>query len=171
MTALKCVAWALALGLVAAPALRADDETKVPLDKVPAAVKKAVEDKFPGATLVQAETEKEDGKTVYEIGIKFKGATIEVTVTPEGTVTCVEKTVELKDVPKAVAAALEAKYPKAEVKLVEEVTKGEKVYFEFQIVTADKKKMEVEFDPTGKFLAEEKKDGEKDEKKPEPKKP
>jgi hypothetical protein len=144
------------------------DEEKVPLDKVPKAVLDAVKAKFPKAKLVGASTEKEDGKTVYEVAIKDGDTNIDVTVTPEGKITTVEKEITLKDVPKAVADALEAKYPKATVSKVEEISKDDKITeYEFLITTADKKKLEVSFDPKGKFLEEEKKD--KEEKKPEKK--
>src|SRR5205085_11412445 len=55
-------------GLVAiSDRCRADEEEKVPLDKLPKAVTEAVKKKFPRAELVSAEKEKQDGKTVYEV--------------------------------------------------------------------------------------------------------
>jgi hypothetical protein len=147
--------------------VRADDEKeeKVPLDKLPKAVVEAVKAKFPKAELVSAEKEKEDGKTVYEVAIKNEGQNIEVTVTPEGKIIEIEKEIALKDVPKAVSEALEKKYPKATVKKVEEIIKNDKTEgYEFLLVTADKKTVEVKFSPEGKVLNEEKKDEEKKDK-------
>lgn len=162
---LACVV--LAVVVLRAPA----DEEKIPLDKVPKPVLEAVKAKFPGATLVGAEKEKADGKTVFEVKLKARGQAVEVTVTPEGKILTVEKVIEAKDVPKAVTEALEAKYPKATVKLIEEISKDDKVAaYEFQIVTAAKKKLEVQFDPSGKFLEEEKNDEKKEDKKEEKKK-
>lgn len=140
------------------------DEEKVPLDKLPKEVTEAVKKKFPKAELVSAEKEKEDGKTVYEVNIKNEGQTIEVTLTPEGKIVSIEKEITAKDLPKVVADALEAKYPKASIKKAEEIIKEDKlISYEMLIVTADKKKLEVKFDPTGKFLEEEKKsDSDKD---------
>ncbi len=43
------------------------DETKIPLDKVPEIVLKTAKEEVPGITLLEAETEKEDGVTVYEL--------------------------------------------------------------------------------------------------------
>jgi hypothetical protein len=158
----------VALLALTAACARADEEEKVPLDKLPKAVVDAVKAKFPKAKLVGAEKEKEDGKEVYEVAIKDGDSNIEVTVTPEGKITTVEKEITLKDVPKAVSDAFEAKYPKATVKKVEEISKDDKITeYEFLIVTADTKKLEVSFDPKGKFLEEEKKD--KEEKKEEKK--
>jgi uncharacterized membrane protein YkoI len=168
-TMLRWSVAALVALTVAARGGAADDdkEEKIPLEKVPKAVLDAVKAKFPKAKLVSAEKEKEDGKVVYEINIKDGGKTVEVTVTPEGKIVSVEKTIAEKDLPEAVTEAFKKKYPGATVKLVEEVTKGDKVYFELQILTKDKKKLEVEFDPKGKFLKEEKKGDEKKEEKKE----
>lgn len=152
----------LALALVCARA----DEEKVPLDKVPKAVIDAVKKEFPKAEVAGAATEKEDGKTVYEITLKLNKKNIDVTVTPEGKITLVEKEIDAKDLPKAVATALEAKYPKATIDLVEELSKDGKVTaYEMKITTADKKKFEVEFAPDGKFVKEEAKKEEKKEEK------
>jgi len=142
---------------------KAPAEEKVDLEKVPKVVLESVKKKFPDAKLVGASTEKDGDKLVYEIEIKVKDKTIDVTLTPDGKIVLVEKEIDPKDVPKAVAEALEKKYPKATIKLVEEVSKDDKIEkYEYQIVTADKKMLEVSFDPAGKFLAEEvKKDGDK----------
>jgi uncharacterized membrane protein YkoI len=156
------------LAVVALTAVRADDEKeeKVPLDKVPKAVLDAVKAKFEGCELVSAEKEKEDGKDVYEIAIKHKGQKIEVTLTPEGKIVSVEKEIAVKDLPKAVTEALDAKYPKATIKKAEEETKDDKVTYEVLIVTADKQTIEVTLDPKGKILEEEKQEEKKkDEKK------
>jgi len=150
----------LVVVLLAVTVGRTDEkEEKVPLDKLPKAVVDAVKAKFAGADLVSAEKEKEDGKIVYEVNIKFKGSTIEVTVTPEGIILTAEKTIKAKALPRAVSDALEAMYPKASVKKAEEISKEDKITaYEVLIVTADKKTVEVEFDPAGKVIKEEKKD-------------
>ena len=127
-------------------------------------MKETVKAKFPDAELVSAEKEKADGKTVYEIAIKNKSQSIEVTVSEEGAIVSIEKQIELKDLPKPVAEAFAKKYPNATVKIVEEVTEGEKVKFELLIAFGDKK-LEVSFDPQGKLLQEEDKSKEKEEKK------
>jgi hypothetical protein len=147
------------------PAVRADEE-KVPLDKVPKAVTDAVKAKFPDAKVVGAEKETEDGKTVYEIAIDNKGRKIEVTLTPEGKIVTVEKEITAAELPKVVADALDKKYPKATIKKIEEISKGDKITaYEALIVTSEKKTLEVSFDPDGKFLEEEVKKSEKKEEK------
>ena len=136
--------------------LRADEE-KVPLDKVPAVVKDAVKKQFPKAELVSAEKDTEKGKTTYEIVTKNEGKQITVTLTAEGEITGLEKQINSADLPKAVTAALEAKYPKAELqKTAEEVYEvkagAEKlVSYEVVLTTAEKTKHEVLVSPEGKI--------------------
>jgi hypothetical protein len=159
--------FSLAGVLVPVGRLRADEE-KVALAKVPKAVLEAVKARFPDAKLLGAETEKEDGKTVYEIAIKDKDQKIEVTATSDGKLVSIEKQIAARDLPKTVAITLEAKYPKATYKMIEEVIEvkdgKERVEgYEVLLVTAEKKQLEVVVAPDGKISKEEKKDKEKDE--------
>ena len=149
----------LFLALLWAPPLARADEDKVPLDKVPPAVLDAVKAKFPGAKLKGATTEKEDGKTVYEIELIYKEHHHDVTLEPEGKIVSIERQIAKKDLPDAVARALEAKYPKATWKILEELMKGDaKVYaYEVLLVTADRQSVEVVLDPQGTITKEEKK--------------
>jgi uncharacterized membrane protein YkoI len=162
--------WLIAGALVsmlAGAAARADEEKegKVPLDKVPKAVLDAVKAKFKGAELVSAQTEKEDGKLVYEINLKHEGHSIDMTLTPAGKIISIEKTITAKDLPKAVAEAIDSKYPKSTFKKVEEIIEGGKTTYEVLLVTGDKKTIEVVVDPTGKIVKEEKKEEKKEQKK------
>jgi hypothetical protein len=161
-TFLRLTACAAVLAFVSG--VRADEE-KVPLDKVPKEVMETVKKKFPDAKLIGASTEKEDGKTVYEIELKVKDVHYDVTLSTEGKILLIEKEVAFKDLPKAVAEAFEKKYPKATYKVVEEISKDDKIVkYEATLVTGDKKTVEASFDPDGKFLAEEKKEEEKKDK-------
>jgi uncharacterized membrane protein YkoI len=145
--------------------LRADEE-KVPLDKLPDPIKASLKEKFPDAKLIGAEKEKMDKETVYEVELEYKGAKYDVTFKADGSIVSSEKTIAVKDLPKAVVAALEGKYPKATINSAEEVTKGKdlkELSYEVVITTADKKKFEIELDPMGKILeTEEKKEEKKD---------
>jgi uncharacterized membrane protein YkoI len=160
----RLLALGVALGLLTVAAARAADEgeKKVPLDKVPKAVLDAAKAKFEGAEIKGASTEKEDGKLVYEISLIHKGRKIDATFTPEGKVVSVEKEIKSGEVPKPVADALKEKYPRAKVKIAEEVTEDGKVKYEFLLDTGNGE-VEAVFDPSGKLLKEEKK--EKKEKK------
>jgi uncharacterized membrane protein YkoI len=150
------------LGLAAVVALtaalaRADDgEEKVPVDKLPKAVTDAIKDKYPGAELVSATKDTDDGVVTYDVTIKHKKQERDVTLTPEGKIVQVEREIEVKDVPKVVHDAVKKKYPGATVKGASEISKDDKVAeYELEIVTKDKKTLDVTFDKDGKFIEEE----------------
>jgi len=156
---------AAAAALMVVSFLSAADE-KVPLDKVPKKVTDAVKARFPGAEITSVEKETENGKVVYDIELKQKGTKYEMDILEDGTVVEIEKEIAVKDLPEAVTKALEAKYPKATIKEAMEMTKvngkEEKLYgYELEIVTADKKKLELEIAPDGKILKTEKSEEDK----------
>ncbi len=145
--------------------VRADEE-KVPLEKVPKAVLEAAKKRFPKAAVIGASKETEKDKTVYEVELKDAGKTIDVTLTPEGVITTIEKQIDAKELPKAVTDALEKKYAKATFKTLEavySVKDGKEAldYYEVLLVTAEKKTIEVEIFADGKIKAEEEKKAEK----------
>lgn len=166
MNRIACVL-ALAAGMAAVVNVRADEE-KVPLDKLPKAIKEAVEKRFPKVEMTGASKEKDGDKLVYEVSLKRDGKNIDVTVTEAGAITLIEQQIDFKDLPEAVARTFEEKYPKAEYKVVESVTKvadGTETleYYEATLVDAGKKTWEVEVLPDGKVKsATEVKDGKKD---------
>jgi uncharacterized membrane protein YkoI len=146
------------LGLSALAVGARADEEKVALEKVPAAAMKAVKDKFPAAEIRQAEKEVEEGKTIYEIGLKDHGQNIDVSLTEDGTILEIEKEITAEDLPHAVADAVKAKYPKGTIKKAEEVSKGETRAYEV-IVAEGSKSREVVLDRAGKILEDEESDG------------
>jgi len=157
----------LAILLLGMNVLRADDdEEKVPLDKLPKVIVEAVKAKFPKGELVEATKEKEDGKTLFEVIVKIGESKIEVVLTEKGEIVEVEKPIDVKDLPKAVKEAIDAKYPKATLSEAEEVTKAEKIQYEVVVKTAEGKTLELTLDPAGKILeTEEVKDEKKEDKK------
>src|SRR5262245_25014563 len=91
-----------------AAAARAEDKKKaekVPLEKVPKAVRDALEGRFPGAEVTSIEKETTGGKVLYDIELKHKGRKYEMDVYEDGTVVEIEKEVAAKDVPEAVTKA------------------------------------------------------------------
>ena len=137
------------------------DEEKIALDKVPAAVRKAVKDKFPKAEIKEATKEVEDGKTTFEIGLKHNGHAIDVLLKEDGTILEVEKEIAVADLPRAVADAVKAKYPKGETKKAEEVVKGETTSYEIVVVDNGKNR-ELAVSADGKILDPEKAEDDKD---------
>src|SRR6266850_1307221 len=115
----------LIMALITIPFALAGEE-KVPLDKLPKEVVKAVTSKFPKAKMESAVKSTTDGKTKYEVTLKAGKFGIDVTVTSEGKIVQVEKEMAFTDLPKPVAAAFSAKYPKVNVKRIEELSKEDK---------------------------------------------
>ena len=147
-------------------------EESIPVDKLPKAVLETVKKRFPKAEIVEAEKSTEDNEEEYVVSIKDGKTEIDVTLTPDGKITLIEKEIPVKDLPKAVADALAAKFQKATIKTAYEVTtvtdgKEELDYYDVVVVTADKKTLDVEVTPDGKI---EQVEEHKEEKKEEPKK-
>ncbi len=130
-------------------------EEKIPVEKLPAAVRKAIMSKFPKAEIESASKEVDDGKTIYEVELEIKDRSVDVALKADGTILEIEREVPFDEVPKAVKKKLAAKYPKAKIEKVEEVTKGEDgpVHYEVAITT------EVVLTAKGKIIkAEEEED-------------
>ena len=136
----------------------ADEELGV--KDLPKAVVAAVKARYPQGEIEEVEQETEDGKTVYEVEVEIEsdGHETELTLslTPEGKILEIEKEIAAKDLPKAVAEALAAKYPKASYQRIEEVVKVENDKdkldsYEVLVLTADKKKLATSVTPNGKI--------------------
>jgi uncharacterized membrane protein YkoI len=145
------------VGLVVLTAGGRADDKKISPDKLPAKVKAALNDRFPGATVTSAEKEIENGQVVYDLELKHDGRKYEMDVKEDGTIMEIEKEVAFKDLPEAVTKALGDKFPKANYEEFMEVNKveGKKetpTHYEVTLVTADKKKLEVEVSLEGKIL-------------------
>ena len=156
MARLIALAAALALG-GGAPA----DDEKVSPDKLPAKVKEAVKAKYPRAEVTSAELGDQDGTKVYELGLKQGEKTWEASFTPEGKFVSAEEPVASEaDLPPKVKETFRTKAPDAKVVKMEKETVGEgpdaKVVYEI-VIEKGKDMVELQFDPEGKLLGEEKK--------------
>lgn len=153
------VAWSL---LVVSPVARGA-ETKITIKEVPANVAKAEKSKWPKAEILGVEREEEDGKTIFEFGLKEGTRKWDVSFDSDGGLVAVEETIADKEVPAPVKKAVADKYAQGKVVLIEKVTEGEgklaKVFYEYKIKTAEGG-VEVKLDPAGKLLGEEQKKGE-----------
>jgi hypothetical protein len=129
------------------------DETKIPLDQVPAPILKALKAKFPGAKIAkEAVKEVEDGKTLYEVSLTADGHNIDAVAKPDGTIEAIEKEIAVADLPGPVTKAIKAKYPAAKFGKTEELTKGQTITFETVLTVPGKKPFEVVLDGKGKFI-------------------
>ena len=106
----------------------ARDEGEIPFDKLPAAVRKAVEAAVPKVKWESGTKEVEGGKTVYTVdGENAKGKAVSVEVTADGKVLEVSVEVTMAEVPAVVKDALRKKLPRFKVDDVYEVSRDGKV--------------------------------------------
>ena len=100
---------------------------------------------------------KEGDAVVYDIEFKENGRKCEADIKEDGTYVNYEREIAAKDLPKTVTDAVEKKYPKATMKEIMEIMevkgKDDKLEgYEINLVTADKKEVEVTVAPDGKIL-------------------
>src|ERR1051326_506395 len=128
---------------------------------LPKAVTKTIEDKYPKATIKSAESSTRDDKVTYtvllenDVLVEKEKQRVQLQLTAEGKVSAMRKRIAASDLPKAVAATLEKKYPKAEIKRVNEANEGDKVSYIVLLDTADESIMAV-LDADGKVLEDQK---------------
>jgi hypothetical protein len=166
---MRTILYALAITVVffGPLALGRADEERVPFDKLPAAIREAVNKRFPRAEMIGAVKENEDGKTEYEVTIREGGAKMDIMLTVGGSITAIEKSIAATSLPRAIQSAVQRKYPKSAYKRAEEVTtvkngKEDLDFYEVVLETATKKRIEVQIGVDGKI-----REG-KEEGKPEP---
>ncbi len=97
------------------------------------------------------EDEKDESKVVYEVTLSQKGHAIDVTVEEDGEIEEVERTIDLKELPKIVTDALDKKFPKSTLKSAEaiyEVEDGEMELEGYEVIltSADGKEIEADVD-------------------------
>jgi hypothetical protein len=138
----------LSAGLVGA------GEEKVPLDKLPKEVVKAVTAKFPKAKMESAIKATVDGKSKYEVTMRAGKFGIDISITADGKIEQIEKEMALGDLPKPVSDAFKSKYPKVKVNRIEELSKDDKVVSYELLIESGARTLEAYFDPQGKFLQE-----------------
>jgi hypothetical protein len=154
MRSLTAAGFLAVLGLASATPAQ---EGVIPMDRVPRAVMNAAKARFPGAEIRKASEETEDGKTTYSLEMKHQRHDLGVTFTGDGTVVLVETDLPKKELPRAVLRAVALQYPGASVSGAGSVRKGPEVkktadYYQFYLLTADRKPRLVKVDPKGKVL-------------------
>jgi hypothetical protein len=123
-----------------------------PADSCPDAVKTSIARAFAKSSITKCKAERENGRDQFEVVVaKDGGAVAEVDVLPDGTILQVEEKIAVEQLPKAVAKAFAAKYPKAKPAAAEKQTptKGAPTY---EIKFGGK---EATFTEDGKFVEEE----------------
>lgn len=135
-------------------------EKNLPPDQVPLAVMDSLRTKFPDLAVKKASTERENGQDVIEVAFSARGGSYEAESTPQGKLIAIDRMVEVRDLPGAVTNAIHEKYPDAKITSAEEVTKNDAVAYHEVNITSGSQRMELQVDPAGKIINEEKKSAE-----------
>ncbi len=135
-------------------ALCADDYRPLPLNQVPKAVRDAVMTRFPEAKPREAHQGIDENKKPFiDVHALVKNQKVWVTCEIDGTIRTVDREITLSEVPKAVAAAIQKRYPKAAVRLVNEITEGASPTYDVAL-TFNKKNVIATFSAAGEFVEE-----------------
>lgn len=84
----NCLILGFAAALLTAPVFAGE---AVPIDRLDAKITDAIKDKFPGAELISAERDTDDGQVKHEVQIRHQNAVWEVDVGADGTITEMER--------------------------------------------------------------------------------
>ena len=118
-------------------------ENKVKLENLPPAVQAAVKEQTKNATLLGLSTEKEKGKTMYEVETQVNGKGRDLMLDETGKVVETEEEVDIDSIPAAAKAAIQKRAAGGTVTKVEKLTAGSAISFEAAIKTRAGKNIEV----------------------------
>jgi hypothetical protein len=138
-----------------AAAFGADDDYRpLPLNQVPPAVRDAVLKKFPGAKPQDAHQGIDENKKPFiDVHILAGNRKVWVTCDPSGAIRTIDREITLQELPNSVAAAAQRKYPKATVRLVNEISEGTSPVYDIAL-TVNKKAIIATFSSSGEFISE-----------------
>lgn len=128
-------------------------EKEIEAKELPKVVANVVEARFPKATVKKAEKETKNDAVTYQVRLETtdkKSAAL--VLDTAGKVLAQQKEITAKELPKAVAAVVEGKFPKASVKKAEEATQGDATTYTVVLEIADKKTAAIALDAAGKVL-------------------
>lgn len=85
----KSLAFLFVLGSLWVLPATADDDIRI--EELPQAVRAAIEQRFPGAELLRAERDRDDGRIEYEVDIRHDGKRYEVELLEDGRITDIDE--------------------------------------------------------------------------------
>ena len=135
-----------AVAMVATAGLAHAADQKITSKNLPPAVKATVEAESKGATVKGISSERENGKTVYELETLVNGRTRDLMIDSAGKVYVVEEQLDAATAPAPVRTALEAK---GRIVVLESVTRDGKTTYEGQVQPAKGKKIVLELNADG----------------------
>ena len=143
---------AIAAGLLLLGGNASAQEKRIKRSDLPPAVEKTVAAQSAGATIRGFSTEKENGKTLYEVEMTINGHSKDISMISDGSIVEIEEQVSLDSLPAEVKAGLQAKAANGKILKVESLTKKDRIVAYEAKVEANGKKSEIQVGPDGKPL-------------------
>src|SRR5215471_18965866 len=132
-------------------------ERKVTMSKLPPAVRKTIEEQTKGATIKGISSEKENGKTQYEVETLVNGKTRDMIINADGSVDEVEDQVDLSSLSPEVQKTITQHAGKSKILVVEALSKGGTLQaYEIGIRNAAGKRSEFQVNPDGSLVTKKK---------------
>ena len=112
-----------------------ESEEAVAFDQLPAAVQKAVQKAYPGATIEKCVKETEDGKVEYEVELTSGNLEAELELSASGRIleTETEEEIALDQLPRAVASAVTRLVKGGELLEAERIREGRTTAYEVEV--------------------------------------
>jgi uncharacterized membrane protein YkoI len=129
------------------------EDTKIKRSDLPAPVQQAIGQISQGAKIVGYAKEVENGKTFYEIEMKTRNLTKDVTLDDAGKTVAVEQEVTFASLPPAVKDGITKAAGTAKIVKVESITKGSTMTYEAALKGGKVK--EIVVDKDGKLISKE----------------
>jgi uncharacterized membrane protein YkoI len=134
-------------GFLISASLLAD--TKMPFDRLPAAVQSSAKANARGAEIVGASKEVENGQTSYEVETKLGGKSRDLSFDQSGKLLAIEEEVTSGALPPAAWAAIQKRAAGGVVKKIESITQGTAVSYEAVVKTKSGKNREIAVNADG----------------------
>lgn len=126
-------------------------ETRIPRNRVPAAVLNAFKAEYPKAKIIGTLKESKHGMLYYEIESRDGKMKRNVIYTPAGVVSEIEDFIPAKLLPNAIQTVIAKDHPKAKIRSVEKNIQGAAIKYEV-LFQEGRKKFEVIYSPDGNIL-------------------
>ena len=137
-------------------------EKKISEEELPTAVRATFEKSYPHAKIQGVSQEVEKGKKVYEIESMDGTVRRDLLFKADGSIVEIEEELAAGDLPAAVKATIQKKYPSEKVEKAEKITKGSIEEYELHLL-AGKTRYEVVVAPDGVIRTREKENDEETE--------
>lgn len=118
-------------------------EVEIVTSKLPIKIAAALDLRFPGAKLIDAERTMEDGTPVYEVNAEWEGQLVGVTLTTDGTIVEMEQTLTAGELPQPVLDWVRQNFPGAVIDEASLVTMIGAESYDLLIATPDQQEFQA----------------------------